>query len=387
MNRMNITIGLFSSGAQRLEPPLRSCATRIVTITSVDLAGFVYPSAQPPDVLVVDLRPDSALPPSLAAITRHHPDTRVIVVANALDPALMREAMRAGVTECVTEPVTETELQEAIARITADASADALSGQVFAFVGAKGGVGTTTLAINVATELAKLAKGNTLLIDLHAGTTDAALYLGAEPRFTIVDAIENTHRLDEAFFRSLVVRTTSGLDLLAAAPHGQLDLADPARIAAVIETARRQYRYTVVDLAHSDVRALESVDHATNFVIVVSQELAALRTASRLTTTLREKYGKHRLKPVVGRHDQHAEISAEDVERTLGQPVRVFPNEYRRVVGAANSGHPVVLDNHVKLSRSIVTFAHELAGMTATPDRPGKAPGLLERLTPRRVGS
>ena len=78
------------------------------------------------------------------------------------------------------------------------------------FVGAKGGVGTTTVAVNVATALAKLAgTERTLLIDLHVANGDAAVFLGAEPRFSIVDALENTHRLDEAFFRGLIVRTQS----------------------------------------------------------------------------------------------------------------------------------------------------------------------------------
>ncbi len=75
------------------------------------------------------------------------------------------------------------------------------AGPVFAFVGAKGGVGTTTMAVNVATNLAKLSPAGALMVDLHLVYGDAAVYLGAETRFSILDALENLHRFDQAFFR------------------------------------------------------------------------------------------------------------------------------------------------------------------------------------------
>ena len=81
-------------------------------------------------------------------------------------------------------------------------------GQVVAFVGGKGGVGTTTLAVNVATVLARGGASSTLLIDLHVAYGDAALFVGAEPRFSVADALENIQRLDDTFLRTLVGRDT-----------------------------------------------------------------------------------------------------------------------------------------------------------------------------------
>ncbi len=103
-----------------------------------------------------------------------------------------------------------------------------VQGQIFAFVGAKGGVGTTTIAVNVATALAQsLEDERTLLMDFHLSYGDAAVFLGAEPRFSVADAMENTHRLDEAFFESLVVQSKStGVHLLASAERavGTVDM-------------------------------------------------------------------------------------------------------------------------------------------------------------------
>src|SRR5262249_12908958 len=151
---------------------------------------------------------------SVSALTRQHPSVGVIVVASSMDPALMLEAMRAGVTEFVTEPITQGDLKAAVDRVASKRPASE-PGQVFAFVGGKGGIGTTTLAVNVATTLARRDASSTLLIDLHVTYGDAALFVGAEPRFSVADALENVHRIDEAFLRSLVGRTKFGLDLLA----------------------------------------------------------------------------------------------------------------------------------------------------------------------------
>ena len=83
------------------------------------------------------------------------------------------------------------------------------------FLGAKGGAGTTTVAVNCAVELARLTKRPTVIVDLKPSLGEVALFLGVRPRFTVLDAIENLHRLDKDFLRELVATHKSGLDILA----------------------------------------------------------------------------------------------------------------------------------------------------------------------------
>jgi len=156
----------------------------------------------PPSAIIVDVRGQSQLPPALLTIRKDYPAASVILVASTLDPRVMLEAMRAGVSECVQEPLTPETLGQAIRRVVSGAQ-PVHAGQVFAFVGAKGGVGTTTLSVNTAAMLARAAKSDVLLIDLHVGLGDAALFLGVEPRFSVIDALENVHRVDESFFGQL----------------------------------------------------------------------------------------------------------------------------------------------------------------------------------------
>src|SRR5690606_20918452 len=107
-----------------------------------------------PDVIVIDIRDQSHLPAALPLLKRQHPTTGVVIVASKLDPALLLEAMRSGVNEFVTDPISESELQAAIARVLAQRPSATTAGEVYAFIGAKGGVGTTTVAVNSATAIA-----------------------------------------------------------------------------------------------------------------------------------------------------------------------------------------------------------------------------------------
>ncbi len=376
-----LTAHLVGSRDRQLEELLESCGLR-TTLTKVEeLANLAQPGAQQPTLVVLDLRERPTLPPTVGTLRRQHPATGVLIVAAALEPALMLEAMRAGVTEFLTAPLTAGDLHAAITRIVAT-SAPQATGEVFAFVGAKGGVGTTTVATNVATALSQLGVGSTLLIDLHLAYGDAAVYLGTEPRFSVVDALENVHRLDKAFLGGLVGHAKGGLSLLASSDRASTTAVDSTSVRALIDAAARHYRYVILDVPRSDV-SLEALEPASRIVIVANQELATVRAATRLSAALRQRYGKDRIAIVVSRYDSQAEIGQHDVERVLGSPVaHTFPSNYRIALEALNAGRPVVLDNHNKLAASLTGFARGLVQADESPAR--KQAGLFERLTGRR---
>jgi pilus assembly protein CpaE len=243
---LGLNIALVGTSDRQLEELLRGQDVRVRSLAVSDLLALAQQSAAQPDVIILDIRDSNSLPPTLGILRRQHPTTGVVIVAARLDPMLMLDAMRAGVSEWVANPVTAAELVAAIERVSATRSAT-VAGQVVAFVGAKGGVGTTTLAVNVAAALARATDERTLLIDLHLSYGDAAVFLGAEPRFSVGDALENTHRLDEAFFESLVVQTKSGVRLLASADRGSHG-ADLGRVGSLLHFASTHFRYTLLDL-------------------------------------------------------------------------------------------------------------------------------------------
>jgi pilus assembly protein CpaE len=371
---VSLNIALVGSKDRQLEDILRACGMHSAPgAAGADLTKLAEVGAKQPDVLVLDVRGQAHLPAALPVLKRHHPATGVLIVADRLDPALLLEAMRAGVTEIVAAPLVANDVDAAIARLAAQRSVAPTGGLAFAFVGAKGGVGTTTVAVNVASALGRIVPGSTLLLDLHVGTGDAAVFLGAEPRFSIVDALENTHRLDEAFFRNLIVKTKAGVDLLASSDRVTTTPLDVRRIRTLLEIAGRHYRYVVLDVSRSDAAVLDALEGVKQIVIVANQELATVRSASRLVTTLRQRHGKDKLSVVISRSDRHAEIGHEDVERAVGVKVKhSVPSDYRRALDALNKGRPLALDRQHALSTALERLARSLAGLD-TPEKPDKA--------------
>ena len=332
---------------------------------------------------MIDLRDQQHLPDSLEAFRSQYPSVPVLLLMSSLEPGLMLEAMRAGVKECLQHPVADEELDAALGRIAASRDSG-LAGEVFAFVGAKGGVGTTTAAVSVATELAHLRAGSVLLIDLHLAYGDAAVFLGAEPRFSVADALENTHRLDAAYLKGLCVKTKAGPELLASPDRGIAVVVDASRIRTVIDAAARSYRYVVLDICRTDPAVLDSLDPVKKILVVANQELPTVRGAGRMAATLNQRYGKDRVMLAVSRYDPNSGIGQEDIERVVGSKIRhLLPSDYRVALEALNTGRPLTVSNQTRLAGALKVLARELAGLDveATSSTAGRS--IFGRLTGR----
>lgn len=334
-------------------------------------------------LLVVDARRREKLPDGVAAFRRKHPETGIVVVLSALEPRLMLEAMRAGITECIAEPVTAQALDEAVRRVLTNAP-PAASGNVYAFVGAKGGVGTTTLAVNTAAALGRIAKGSVLMMDLHLAHGDGAVFLGVEPRFSVADALDNIQRVDQSFLAGVIEKTNVGIHLLASAARPLRAPVDGRRVRALLDTAAQTYRTTVLDVPRSDAVMLDSLDAATTVLVVTSQELASLRNAIHITDSLRHRYGASKIKVVINRFQHESAVASVDIERAIGSAVHhAIPNDYRAAIEAQNTGRPLVLDADGKLAKALKSLAKDLSGVGK--EREERAPGVLARLAWRRA--
>lgn len=381
---MSLKVTVVGSQDRDLEAVLRTLGATPTLVPIADLAALAQASAKQPDLIVLDLRSHAGVPPGLAAFKRQHPTTSVIIVAKTLDPELILSAMRAGANECLAEPLNQGELDAAITRVSVRQAAPAAS-QAFAIVGVKGGVGATSLAVNVATALARVASAGALLIDLHVARGEAALYLGVEPRFTVVDALDNIQKLDEAFFRSLVVRASSRLDLLASPDAVGAGRLDQPRVRTLLEFTSKFFEFTVVDVPRTEPGALDALDGMKSIVVVTTQELAAVRSAAVMVNRLKQRYGKERPVVVLNAKDNQSDISREDIEQSVGAPVAyTVPGDSKGTMEALNKGRPVVLDNHNNLAASYEKFARSLAGLTIEKADAQAGSGWLGRLTGRK---
>jgi pilus assembly protein CpaE len=135
----------------------------------------------------------------------------------------------------------------------------------------------------------------------------------------------------------------------------------------------------------SDFAMLDALDPVTSIIVVTSQEVSALRSATHTAETLRQRYGAARVRVVLNRFDKNAAVATSDIERVLGEPLKhLIPTDYRVAVEAVNTGIPLELADS-KLARSIRTLASDLAGLGIEPAQDGAPGGVLSRLAWRRV--
>jgi pilus assembly protein CpaE len=238
--------------------------------------------------------------------------------------------------------------------------------------------------VNTAASFARSSDSSTLLVDLHLVHGDAALFLGTEPRFSVLDALENAHRVDESFFSGLVEKTKAGVHLLASSNRPLHGSVDPNRTRSLLEFATRKYRFTVIDVPRSDFSMLDALDPVTSIVVVTNQEVSALRSAALTAETLRQRYGGQRVRVAINRFDKNSVVSTQDIERLIGEPIKhLIPSDYRVAVEAVNTGRPVVMDKDGKLASAIRGFANDLAGLKKEKAPPSG--GVLARLAWRRA--
>jgi len=368
------TLVVVESEERRLSEFMRAASIRVDASIPIDQTAGPDALSRPPTVMVVDVRALDAIPPAVAAFRRQYPRLGVVIVASAMDPKLMLEAMRAGVNEFVTEPLSADELRAAIERVAGTEVAPTEPSRVLAFVGAKGGVGTTTLAVNTAAALAAKDPGNVIIADLHlSGHGDVGLLLGVEPRFSVADALENAERLDSAYLKTLVTRSKSGLDVLASPDRPLLRPPDAFRLRTLLTRLADRYKVVVLDVPRVEFGVLDSLDPLSSVTVVVNQELPTIRRATQVATLLRQRYGKERVGVAVSRYDARADIGQEDIEAAVGLPVwAALPSDYRKVLAAANAGRPLVCDNHTRLAASIEEFALRLSGGEARDKKSSK---------------
>ena len=376
-------ITVIGSRDDELIARLRERKLRVTTV-ALEEVDSPHGGIAKPDAFIVDIRGQEQMPRQIAHLRRQFPLAGLVIIARTIDPAHLLEAMRIGVNEWVSEPVNLDELVAALQRVMRPAAKPQV-GHTIAIIGAKGGIGGTTVAVNLATSLRRLSKEPTLLVDLHLAHGDTAVFLGVEPRFSIVDALENINRLDDSYFKGLVTSTKAGIDLLPSGGTVLRGSFEAARVRSLLDFATTAYRYVVLDCPRSDATMLEAIDAAGQVVVLANQELTTLRTASRLLTGLRQRCGTERVKLAVTRFDPNGEIAKSDVERVLGSPVRyTIPNDYRTSVNAITRGEPLILQNHSNLASTLEDLAHDLAGVPRNGKKEASKSGLFGRFAGKR---
>lgn len=318
------------------------------------------------DVIIVDARGDVAR--AMADIDRARlgsPSAGIFAIAGDPTPDLILQAMRAGANEFFTFPPAADALQDALRRTAARRSITSGSdATTLVFFGAKGGAGTTTVAVNCAVEIARLSKSRTIIVDLKPGLGEVSLFLGVRSRYTLLDALENIHRLDAGFLRELVVKHKSGLDILAGSDNFERPgAADGSALEEVFRLLAEEYDYILID-AGSQVNAasMPALYTADTIGLVANPDVPSIRNAQRLLERIGQLGASaERVRLILNRAADPYPIPQTQIEAAVGHPIdHAFPSDYKTVSTAMNSGVPLALSSNTELAAQFDRFTRRI---------------------------
>ena len=308
---------------------------------------------------------------SIELIHSNIPDVTVFAVGDLSQPTNIVSAMRAGAREFLDYSSSREALVEAFARFSAtlsQAQRSASKARVFTFINAKGGAGATTTAVNTAIALQE-THGRVVLVDF-APIGHAALQLNVKPQFSIIDALQNLHRMDGSLLDGLMTPYRNGLHLLAGTqqPHNSIPTA--AELARLFDLLVSHYHYVVLDCSGRVDATTQTICDLSNAVLMVAQtDVVSLWSAGRIQGFLQDGAGRDRLRLVLNRYKKIPGFTDEDVEKATNCKVLwKVPNNFQVIGPAIDKGHPVAAQGNHEIARSYHSLAAELAGATAAAD-------------------
>jgi pilus assembly protein CpaE len=323
------------------------------------------------EVVLVDIdaqNPQRAIR-TIELIHASTPDVTIFAVGEMSQPTVIVSAMRAGAREFLDHNASRDALVEAFTRFSATlsrAQRSSSKARVFTFLNAKGGAGTTTTAVNTAVALQE-AHGRVVLVDF-APIGHAALQLNLRPQFTLVDALQNLHRMDGSLLDGLMTPYRNGLHLLAGAQQPHSAVPTSSELARLFDLLVGQYHFVVIDGSGRMDSTMQMICDLSNAVLMVAQtDVVSLWSAGRIQSFLQEGAGRDRLRLVLNRYKKIPGFTDEDVEKATNCKVLwKVPNNYQVIGPAIDKGSPVAAQGNHEIGRSYQGLAAELAGATTS---------------------
>lgn len=338
---------------------------------------------------------DEALLARLDRAARRERHTTIIGTAPRADPELMLRAMRAGIQEFLVRPLNPAELSSSLERLSRRSASGTVSGQVYAVFSSKGGVGTTTVAVNLADALACAhPQGRVAVADLVVSGGEARLLLNVDPAYDLSYVAERADQIDRELLNSVLVPAADGIWLLAAPDRPEAeDTVDASVVSAILQLLKQSYNYTVLDCERVlNDRTLAALDVADRIVLLTQLTVASLRSTQRSLAIFRRLgYPNDKLCVVVNRFQSGEVISPADAAEVLKSEIFFkLPNDYKIASDAATRGIPVsVADPQSKLTWGFNQLAQKLSGADAAAlngaHRNGKS-GSLRSIFTRKKG-
>jgi pilus assembly protein CpaE len=341
-----------------LEPDIE-----IVGMAATGEEGIELARKLRPDIVLMDINlPGIDGITATEIVSREVPEAQVIMISVQGEPAYMRRAMLAGAREFLIKPFSSDELISAIRRVyelgktrqvVAPVKQPAMvekekprkEGKIISAFSPKGGVGTSTIAANLAVALSSGGSSRVALVDLNLQFGSQDVIFNLQPRRHIADLVSENITLDEETVTGAMLAHPSGVKVLLAPPRPELaDFVTPELVKKVLAVLKGAFDYVIVDctsfLNDLTITALEESDF---ILLITTPELTAIKGAKLFFQVLEVlKYPTNNVLLVLNKDDRRSGISAKDIQASLKHPIEVIlPNDEARILLSVNRGVPI----------------------------------------------
>jgi len=331
-----------------------------------------------PDVVFLDLSRDPEPYFQFGAqLRRVRPSIKLVACSSAVPPnhQLLLEAMRCGVQDFLPKPVDASSLKEILSRFIQDLDLKDHSSldRLIVVMGAKGGVGATTVAVNLGVQLSTFARKRVALLDFARPLGNVHLLLDLHPKFGVRDAVDNMDRLDSHFFAGLLTRHKTKLEILGGAtqPEEWQTIAVPP-LERVVNVAQNSFDMVLLDMGSQFSSEWSSVLRMARMILVVAEaNVPALWTMERRLIALKG-FGidPDRARVIINRWHKGDEEVLKSIQKDINRPVfACLPNDFRMASASVNLGTPLQENHNNVLSSRYRQIAAQLAGLDLVPSQ------------------
>lgn len=297
----------------------------------------------------------------VARISAENKNCRIITLSDKPDIDLVIRTMRVGASDFVTLPLIKGDFFKVLDKLYADISGEKQKSskcKVISVYSNKGGIGKTSIATNLALELAKITKENVALIDLNFQLGDVTTFLDLKPSFNISYMLQNLDKINKDYLLSTLEKyKDTSLYILADPPYfKQSEAISFSDLEKLFNILREAFSYIIVDTSGGfESKALKALELSDAIFLVMITNLPAIRNCQRCLELFEKmNYDKDKIKIILNRYMENDEINADDVEKALGKTIYwKIPNNYFNMMSAINKGVPVSAinpDSNVALS-------------------------------------
>lgn len=266
------------------------------------------------------------------------------------NPNILLEALRLGVKEFFTQPINKEEVKKALLKIKAqkegkkDEGDARKKGKIINVFGSKGGVGTTTVAVNLAASLLESGESpSVVLVDLKPIFGEIPVNLNIEPAFSWLEITKNISRLDPTYLMSILHRHASGIYVLPSPWEAIGPALNPQPLATLLKFMQTMFDFIVIDSGQSLDQLSQAITKISDKILLVCVlNLPCIINLKRLLDTLKKWGCPDDIDIIANRFHRNADISLKEAEESLNKKIAwSIPNAYKVSMSATNQGKPL----------------------------------------------